>query len=378
MSRRLHRHAMCPRLQHDDNARQDFVRGLRAHLSSRVMPGVYKLYSARAEPRFMARHGRKPQDEQEVRNLMLEDGYYQFWSALQRRSQELLWESVIEPLERDLPQLTDLARQLAASGKRVGTLKLNPALVIPPYHRNADIHLQPGGYHQDQQPDDIAAGAIYDAGINIYLNGALGTNNDLMGDVLVGFLRQRAAQFDPRRILDLGCAIGNSTLCWKREFPQAHVHGIDIGAPVLRYGHARAEALAVPIHFSQQNAEGTDFPDRHFDLVVSHIMLHETSRSAIGRIFRECHRLLRPGGMMLHLEIPRGSNPVERFMHNWESFNNNETFARFVTHVDWPAEVTDAGFPASGMQVLDYRQEISAAQGNYAQSFAWKIIAALR
>ncbi len=84
------------------------------------------------------------------------------------------------------------------------------------------------------------------------------------------------------------------------------MHGIDVGAPVLRYAHARAESLGVPVHFSQQNAEHTDFETGSFDLVLSHIVLHETSKSALVASLRECHRLLRPGGLMLHLEIPRG------------------------------------------------------------------------
>ena len=34
---------------------------------------------------------------------------------------------------------------------------------------------------------------------------------------------------------------------------------------MLRYGHARAEAMGATIHFSQQNAECTDFADGSFD-----------------------------------------------------------------------------------------------------------------
>ena len=53
------------------------------------------------------------------------------------------------------------------------------------------------------------------------------------------------------------------------------------------------------MHFSQQNAESTDFESGSFDLVISHIMLHETSKSALVRIMKECRRLLRPGGVIV-------------------------------------------------------------------------------
>ena len=62
-----------------------------------------------------------------------------------------------------------------------------------------------------------------------------------------------------RRILDMGAAIGNSTLVYCDAFPDAEIHAIDIGAPLLRYGYARATALGRSVHFSQQNAERTDF-----------------------------------------------------------------------------------------------------------------------
>jgi ubiquinone/menaquinone biosynthesis C-methylase UbiE len=312
---------------------------------------------------------------------MTKDSYYQFWSAMQRRSQELLWESVIDPTERQLPELIGKARALGrkslARGRK-GSLRLDPGLVIPRYHDAADIHLQPGGYHTDFTADDVAAGVVYDKGINLYMGGALGPENNLMGDTLVAYVREKHPDFAPARILDMGCAIGNSSLVWGRAFPAAQVHAIDVGAPVLRYGHARAQALGVPIHFSQQNAEATDFDAASFDLVISHIMLHETSKSALTRIMQECRRLLRPGGLMLHLEIPRGKTVMEKFMHNWESYNNNETFCRYMTDIDLKAEAVKGGFDPTRTRVDEFVPKLAVAQMNYTEHFFWKILAAER
>jgi ubiquinone/menaquinone biosynthesis C-methylase UbiE len=199
-----------------------------------------------------------------------------------------------------------------------------------------------------------------------------------MGDTLVAYLREKHPDFQPKRILDMGCAIGNSTLVWARAFPDAEVHGIDVGAPVLRYAHARAQALGVPVHFSQQNAEHTDFAAGSFDLVVSHIMLHETSKSALVNVLRESHRLLREGGLMLHLEIPRGKTVIEKFMHNWESYNNNETFCRYMTDIDLAAEAVKGGFAAARVRVDEFVPKLDVAQMNYTEHFFWKILAATR
>ncbi|MFZ9708829.1 MAG: class I SAM-dependent methyltransferase [Steroidobacteraceae bacterium] len=370
-------HSMLPSPEHDEQARQDFVGALRGHLSARLMPGAYKIYASRVEPAFRARHGRPPANQDEVRREMTQDSFYQFWSAMQRRSQELLWESVIDPTERELPKLIERSRRLASDARRRrrGSLRLDPSLVVPRYHTAADIHLQPGGYHTDFTEDDVAAGVIYDKGINLYMGGALGPENNLMGDTLVAYLRERHPTFRPQRILDLGCAIGNGTVVWARAFPKSRVHGIDVGAPVLRYAHARAEALGVAVDFSQQNAECTDFDAGSFDLIVSHIMLHETSKSALPRILGECRRLLRPGGLMLHLEIPRGKTVMEKFMHNWESYNNNETFCRYMTEIDLAAEAVKGGFAPTEVKVDEFVPKLDVAQMNYTENFFWKILA---
>ncbi|MFZ9993432.1 MAG: class I SAM-dependent methyltransferase [Steroidobacteraceae bacterium] len=368
-------HSMLPDTVHDEQARQDFVAAFRGHLSGQLMPGTYQVYSKRVEPRFTREKGRVPADEHEVRALMTQDSFYQFWSAMQRRSQELLWEAVIDPVERELPSLIERAKRPPKRGQSAGSLRLNPDLVVPRYHTAADIHLQPGGYHSDFTRDDVAAGAVYDKGINLYMGGALGPQNNLMGDTLLAYLREYHPTFKPKRILDMGCAIGNSTVVWAKAFPDVEVHGIDVGAPVLRYAHGRAQALGAKVHFSQQNAEATDFESGSFDLVLSHIVLHETSKSALVRILAECRRLLRPGGLMLHLEIPRGRTAMEKFMHNWESYNNNETFSRYMTDLDLAAESRKAGFQSNEVTVSEFAPKLNVSQMNYAEHFFWKILA---
>lgn len=375
-------HPMRPTATHDEQARQDFVAAFRGHLASWLVPGNRAAYERRALPRFVRERGREPADFHEVREAMRTDPYYQFWSALQRRSQELMWDSVIDATERELPRLIGRARQLARRtarrGAAGGSLRLDPSLVVPRYHTAVDIHLQPGGYHTDFAPDDVAAGAIYDLGLGIYLQGAAGPANEAMGRLLLSFLQQRFPQFAPARMLDMGCGIGNSTLPWVAAFPAAQVHAIDVAAPLLRYGHARAEALGARVHFSQQNAERTDFEDGSFDLVISHIMLHETSRSALPRIVEECRRLLRPGGLMLHLEIPRGSTPFQQFMYNWEVWNNNETFAVHMTGLDLAALAARAGFEPAQVEAVDHVQQRSREQRLYSDEVLWKVLLARR
>jgi SAM-dependent methyltransferase len=153
----------------------------------------------------------------------------------------------------------------------------------------------------------------------------------------------------------MGCSVGHSTVPYAQAWPDAEVHGIDVAAPMLRYAHARAEAMGATVHYSQQNAECTNFEDESFDLIVSHILLHETSEKAIHNIVRECHRLLKPGGIMLHAETPpyEGMEPFDVFMFDWDTTNNNEPFWRRSHEIDLDALSASGGFdPSKNIRVM--------------------------
>ena len=343
-----HQHAVLPAATHDESARQNFVQSLKVHLATRVSPGNKTVYEHRAAPRFAREHRRPPKDRHEVRSVMRHEPYYQTWSTLLRTSQEMMWDSVNVSVERQLPALRD---QAATERDTLGSLTLNPDLPIPAYHTAVDIHCQPGGYHTELVPDDVAAGATYDRAVYIYAMGRLGALNDEMGQSVVLHLTGQHPDFRPARILDMGCTVGHSTLPYVDAYPDAEVFAIDVGAPVLRYAHARAETLGKRVHFSQQNAEHTDFADASFDLIVSHILLHETSSAAIRAIMRECHRLLKPGGLMLHQEVPQyeGMPPYDAFILDWDTYNNNEPFWGTVHSMDLQKLAESAGFAAGNV-----------------------------
>ncbi len=345
-------HPMLPKATHDERVRQEFVQSLKVYLAKKVSPGNKVIYEKRAKPRFAAEVGRPPRDRHEVRRVMQREPYYQLWSALQRTSQEMMWEAVSSSVER---QLADLVEKAKRPGPKLGSLTLDPHLEIPPYHTAVDIHCQPGGYHTERVAEDVAAGAIYDRAVYIYAMGRMGPLNDDMGQSVVLYLKQHHPDLKPQKILDLGCSVGHSTLPYVDAYPDAEVYAIDVAAPMLRYAHARAEALGRRVHFSQQNAEHTRFAHGSFDLVVSHILLHETSSKALRNILRECYRLLVPGGMMVHAEVPQyeGLDPYDAFILDWDTHNNNEPFWGTLHDMDLAALAAEAGFDPSGvLQVL--------------------------
>jgi ubiquinone/menaquinone biosynthesis C-methylase UbiE len=336
-------HDALPKTNHDELARQHFVRSFKEYLVSSVHPGLKLAYEKRAKVEFVAEHQREPENISEVGKVMRKDPHYQAWSSLLRTSQEMMWSSAQIPVQRSLANLAESA-QHHTNGH--GSLSLDPSLVIPAYHRAVDIHCQPGGYHTEYIPSDVAQGAIYDRAVYIYAMGQMGRDNADMGDSTVAWLKQEHPDFEPTKILDMGCAVGHSTLPYAESFPNAEVHAIDVAAPMLRHAHARARAKGLPVHFAQQNAEATNYADNSFDLVVSHILLHETSSKAIKNIIKECHRLLKPGGLMLHVETPpyEGMAPFETFLFDWDSENNNEPFWRKSHTLDLNELARQGGF----------------------------------
>ncbi len=176
--------------------------------------------------------------------------------------------------------------------------------------------------------------------------GYMGPKLDYLAKSLIQHFTEKYPNKSPRKILEMGCSAGNSAAAWKEAFPGAEVYAIDVGEGLLRYAHARAEVIRTPVHFSQQNAETTNFADESFDVIVSHIMMHETSTAAVARIFSESRRLLKPGCVMLHMDLPRldEMSPIDSFLNAWEVYNNNETFGGTYRTMDVLAEAKKTGF----------------------------------
>ncbi|MEK9946957.1 MAG: class I SAM-dependent methyltransferase [Alphaproteobacteria bacterium] len=340
----------------DEAARQEYTHSLRFHLLADLWPGTRKTWDEKYADQFRKDHGRDPIKRREVARIMQDDPYWQMGSSLRRINQEIMWDTYGEKIEKHLDDLIAKAKKYRDSNRKLGSLMLDPDLEIPRYHTAVDVHIQPGAYHTDLTDDDVFAGALYDDVIWMFFMHAGGGLNDSAGRSIIAWLKQQHPKFTPKRILDMGCTVGHSTLPYVDAYRGAEVHAIDVGAPVLRYAHARAEGLGKPVHYSQQNAEATNFPDGHFDLVVSHLMFHETSSKAMPAIFDEAHRLLAPGGIMVHQDIAPGSfigDTVDQFSMDWSTHYNAEPFIAKLMDLDHGQIAVDAGFAQKQVKELD-------------------------
>ena len=147
----------------------------------------------------------------------------------------------------------------------------------------------------------------------------------------------------------MGCGIGQFAVGLKERFPDAEVYGVEVGAPMIRYGHMRAVDQGVAVHFKQALAEDTGFPDNHFDIVASYILHHETPAESSRQIFAEAHRVLRRGGLYFPIDFYTGGSrgvpgPYSQYVewkdHRW----NNEVWRMEYRHMDFAGDMEKAGF----------------------------------
>ncbi|MEZ5500454.1 MAG: class I SAM-dependent methyltransferase [Steroidobacteraceae bacterium] len=351
----------------DEKGRMNFVSGLRNYVLNDLANGMRAVYDARVEPDFKRAKGHAPRSGPQVHQAIRSDEIFRFYSSLRVTAQDMVWQSVIPPLERQRADLKSRATEIAAKNPD-GSLEIKDGFEVPRSVSAIDVHLMPGNYDREYGADDLTAGALYDNGLAVFSFGLMGQNLDDIGQSIARFIQAKHPTFKPQRILDMGCTIGHNTGPWHDVYPQAEVHAIDVAAPCLRYGLARARAQGRRIHFHQMNAERVEFPDGSFDLVFSSMFLHEVPRKGIDRVLGEAHRLLRPGGLMLHMELPPNSQlgPYESFYLDWDSYYNNEPYYKPFRDLD-PAQLCRR----AGFKPENYLQYVIPSIGWYGEE-VWR------
>jgi SAM-dependent methyltransferase len=387
-SRVVGRHGMFPHTTHDDVARINFLAQLNRHLATQVAPFVKMAWEARAEPAARAKAGRPAKDRHEVRKALLGDPMFASWSALRRMTMEQRQQAGRWIALREAETLAARAEALTEGDPR---LNLDPALSIPRYVSAVDHHCMAGSYHTELFPGDVSPGANYDVGMFITTGGLLGRWSDGGGRAIVDWVRLHKPDWRPKRILDIGATLGHNVLPIAAAFPDAEVIALDVGAPMLRYGLARAKALGLEnVRFVQADASSLpDFEDASFDWIQTTMFLHELSLTSMNAIFRESHRLLKPGGVVLHVEQPQYTPDMplyEQAMRDWDAFYNNEPFWSTLHEIDLDARFVDAGFERAKLihdkVSADARDIFPAAVDDAVEDFgrkaAWRLVGAER
>lgn len=270
-----------------------------------------------------------------------------------RSAQEMMWRRYRESFHASAATWeTELA---SFDKKGPGSVSYDPAWDPPAYVKNP-IHIQPGGYGGDP-----ICGYWYHHASNVFFVGA--NTQDEYHLSLAKAVRP-PADGKVKRLIDLGCSIGQLTVTAKERFPDAEVFGLDVAAAQVRYAHKRAAELGVACHFVQRLAEDTKFPDGHFDVVTAFLLFHEVTSEAGRKIVAEAFRILRPGGVFNVFDFPTGFknyDPYFRYFMEIDHTDNCEPF-----ELDFIASDFDALLTKTGFAVERGAQDVMLARTTYA------------
>ncbi|MGH1392531.1 MAG: class I SAM-dependent methyltransferase [Trichormus sp.] len=241
--------------------------------------------------------------------------------------QKTLWESFLSPVVRffiDDEKLQRYAKSI--DWEQEGDKFRRSDVTLPPYYINQNFHGIKGGYLNP------SAAVSYDA-ITEYV---LVPNETWVRQAVID-----AVKVKPRRILDLGCGTGSTTLMLKQAFPQAEVIGLDLSPYMLVRAADKAKTAGLDIIWRHGNAEKTSFPDASFDLVTASLLFHETPVAVCQNILQECCRLLVAGGQVLILD---GNQKILRQL-DWLNNVFEEPYIR-----EYAGDSVDARMGAVGLE----------------------------
>jgi len=319
-------HEVFPENTHDERARYNFLANLNKHLAH-LSQGNAVAFKNDVTPKFKEEHGRDFENKEELGDAMAKNIHYQTWSALRRCTMEMRQQAGRSMTYRQAAELTKKVNKLN-DGK--DSLILNDEVSPPPYLLAVDNHLMPGSYHTELFDGDVSNAANYDGGLFVTTAGLLGKWSDGGGQAISQWMKENHPEFQPKRILDIGCGMGHNTLPIAKLYPDAEVIGIDTGRPMLRYGHARAMALGYEnVKFMQVEASKMPFEAESFDWIQTTMFLHETGGKSIYNIMREIYRCLKPDGLTMHIEQPQYTDDMslyEKWIRDWDAYNNSEPY----------------------------------------------------
>ena len=157
-------------------------------------------------------------------------------------------------------------------------------------------------------------------------DGHSGANRSLFAHDLAGWIRDQlpdvhATLGEPgRRIADVACGSGWSSLALARAYPKSVVHGLDLDAAALVAAakNAAAAGLGDRVGFELRDAADPALAGE-YDLVCLFDALHEMARPV--EVLQACRQLRGPGGVVLVMDAkvaPAFTAPgddVERFQY---------------------------------------------------------------
>jgi demethylmenaquinone methyltransferase / 2-methoxy-6-polyprenyl-1,4-benzoquinol methylase len=119
----------------------------------------------------------------------------------------------------------------------------------------------------------------------------------------IQILRDTLQEKQHPKILDIACGTGDLAFEAIKQIPGAEVTGSDITLPMLDLFRKKIEKRGLKMKVEEGDVEDLKYPDNSFDAVTIGFATRNFTNLDIA--FREIHRVLKPGGVFINLELAR-------------------------------------------------------------------------
>jgi ubiquinone/menaquinone biosynthesis C-methylase UbiE len=147
---------------------------------------------------------------------------------------------------------------------------------------------------------------LYDLGTTLFSFGRLSALHRRIVDL--------ARVVPGERLLDVGCGPGRlAILAATITGPAGETCGIDPALEMVELARRKAARAGVPARFDVGAIEALPYPDNHFHVVLSSLMLHHLPDELKDRGLREVRRVLQPAGRLVAVDF--GASPGHGLGH---------------------------------------------------------------
>jgi ubiquinone/menaquinone biosynthesis C-methylase UbiE len=241
-----------------------------------------------------------------------------------------------EAFEEIRPQLSAKLDAL-----RVGSTTLEVLAhfeAAPRYYDQTWFHRTDGGWDAGDYNGFVHGKVVTERYLSKVFPGDAERNRQLTLDQL--------PEHDYRRVLEIGTSSGHFTLSLAKRLPDAEIHGVDPSQRMLEQAQRVANEAGLSWKLFVGMGEDTRFADETYDLVTAYIVHHELPPRITRALFREAHRILRPGGVILFGDVPpyRELNRIDAWSFDWVARYHGEPYWRAAASMDMAVEAEAAGF----------------------------------
>ncbi|MBJ3591888.1 class I SAM-dependent methyltransferase [Salmonella enterica subsp. enterica serovar Saintpaul] len=156
-------------------------------------------------------------------------------------------------------------------------------------------------------------------------------------------LAERLSDFPQANVLDMGCGAGHASFIAAQNVKR--VVAYDLSSQMLEVVTQAAKEKGLGnISTRQGYAESLPFEDGTFDVVISRYSAHHWHD--VGKALREVNRVLKPGGMVIVMDVMSPGHPVRDIWLQTVEALRDTSHVRDYSSGEWLSMINDASLIA--------------------------------